>query len=162
MNITPRSQLILAAVTAAAAAILLIVQPWDSGSIHVLWDGERPGYWYDEHSLPSFVHDPESHSLQIVPHRAVITEIQVSTFDLRYGVDIHEYAAQDNALFSIDSSDPLTLTFYENASGMAAVNVYYRNRWNQPKIYGLQFEQSSRNSGLSMFEYRRSGTPYSR
>lgn len=155
-----KTQIILIAAIVAVAAILLLVQPWDSGSIRMFWDGERPGYWYDEHSLPSWVNDPETHCLQIVPHRVTITKIRVYTVDSAFVIDIHEYAAQDNALFSIESSDPLTLTFNENAFGTAAVNIYYNNRWNQPKIYGLQFNHSSQDGMLSISENRHSGTPF--
>lgn len=160
MNLRLKTQIISTAVIAVAAVILLIVQPWDSGSVRILWDGERPGYWYDGHSLTDLVYNPELHCLQVIPHRVTITKIEVSTLDLMYSVDIHEYAAQDNTLFSIESSDPLTLTFFENASGMASVNFYYNNRWNQQKIYGLEFNQSSQDGTLHIFEYRRSGTPH--
>lgn len=155
MNITPKTQLILAAVTAAAAAILIFVQPWDSGSIHVLWDGERPGYWGDDYSLSElgWVNDPESHKLQIIPHCVTITRTEVSTLHSAHVMDVYEYAAQDNALFSIESSDPLTLTFYEKAHDVAGVNFYYNDRWGRSKIYGLEFRQSFQRGVLDISQW---------
>lgn len=155
MNITHRKQLILAAAT-AVAVILLIVQPWDSGSIRLLWDGERPGYWGDDYSLSAleWVNDPELHNLQIIPRRVTITRTEVSTLSSEHIMDIHEYAAQDNALFSIESSDPLTLTFYEKAHDAAGVNFYYNDRWGRPKIYGLSFNQSYQRGMLQIAGWR--------
>lgn len=161
MNKTNRTRLILATIIVVAAAGLFIVQPWDSGSIQVLWDNERPGNWDDDYSLfeLSMVHDPESHVLQLIPHRATITRIEVATLLSAGVIDIYEYAAQEDALFSVKSSDPLTLTFYKEAHDVARVNCYYTNRWGQSKTYGLVFTQSSQKGILHIDEFPY-GIPY--